>query len=65
MSHALLMTYYLFGLVLKFNIQIIEAEFIVFLFFFFLSFFFFFFFVAIVVFQDSGTVASENENRHI
>ena len=29
MSHVLLMTYYLFGLVLNFTIQIIEAEFIV------------------------------------
>ena len=59
----LLMTYDLFGLVQKFSIHKIEAEFVV------VVFLFYFFIVFLVLlllffFQDNGTVASENEDKH-
>ena len=63
MSHVLLMTYYLFGLVLNFTIQIIEGEFVVVLFVV-AVFFFFFFFVCFFQDSGSGTSASKNGNRH-
>ena len=57
------MTYDLFGLVQKFSIHKIEAEFVV------VVFLFYFFIVCLVLlllcfFQDNGTVASENEDKH-
>ena len=54
MSHVLLMTYYLFGLVQNFTVQIIEGEFVVVL-----------FVVAVVVcfFQDSGCGTSASKKK--